>query len=93
MVVQKFRSSEVQKFRSSEVQNDCNDSKRLVNTFQQLKNIPARLDKKSGAGDGFLGADEQGIYDVGCTVASCVTARYYKGLSAHGDNLVIVRIN
>ena len=23
-------------------------------------------------------------------VASCVTARYYKGLAAHGDNLVIV---
>ena len=53
--------------------------------------IPAKLDKKSGAGEGFLSADEQGIYDIGCTVASGVTARYYKGLSAHGDNLVIVR--
>ena len=80
----------VQKFRSSE---DCTDCQRLVNTYRQhkYKNIPARLDKKSGAGEGFLSADEQGIYDIGCTVASCVTARYYKGLSAHGDNLVIVR--
>ena len=88
MAVQKFRSSEVQKFRSSE---DCTDSRKLVNTCRQLKNIPARLDKKSGCGDRFASADEHGIYDVGCTVASCVTARYYKGLSAHGDNLVIVR--
>ena len=88
--VQKFRSSEVQKFRSSE---DCTDCQRLVNTCRQhsVKNIPARLDKKSGCGNGFASADEQGIYDIGCTVASCVTARYYKGLSAHGDNLVIVR--
>ena len=70
--VQKFRSSEVQKFRSSE---DCTDCQRLVNTCRQhkYKNIPARLDKKSGAGEGFLSADEQGIYDIGCTVASCVT--------------------
>lgn len=72
---------------------DCTDCQRLVNTCRQhkYKNIPARLDKKSGCGDGFASADEQGIYDIGCTVASCVTARYYKGLSAHGDNLVIVR--
>ena len=90
VVEDKNGSSEVQKFRSSE---DCTDCQRLVNTFQQhsVKNIPARLDKKSGCVDGFASADEQGIYDIGCTVASCVTARYYKGLSAHGDNLVIVR--
>ena len=90
VVEDKNGSSEVQKFRSSE---DCTDCQRLVNTCQQhkYKNIPARLDKKSGCGDGFASADEQGIYDIGCTVASCVTARYYKGLSAHGDNLVIVR--
>lgn len=72
---------------------DCTDCQRLVNTCRQLKNIPAKLDKKSGCGDGFASADEQGIYDVGCTIASCVTARYYKGLSAHGDNLVIVRFS
>ena len=90
VVEDKNGSSEVQKFRSSE---DCTDCQRLVNTCRQhkYKNIPARLDKKSGCGDGFASADEQGIYDIGCTVASCVTARYYKGLSAHGDNLVIVR--
>ena len=87
--VQKFRSSEVQKFRSSE--EDCTDGQRLVNTHSLL-NICGKLDKKSGAGDGFLSADKHGIYDVGCDLASTVTARYYKGLSAHGDNLVIVRI-
>ena len=89
--VQKFRSSEVQKFRSSE---DCTDSKRLVNTCRQYKckNIPAKLDKHSGhQGEGmFSKADEHKIMDFNCKVASCVTARYYKGLSAHGDNLVVV---
>jgi hypothetical protein len=29
--------------------------------------------------------------DFNCKVAGCVTSRYYKGLSAHGDNLVVVR--
>ena len=86
--VQKFRSSEVQKFRSSE---DYTDSTKLVNTHPQL-NICSKLDKKSGAGNGFLSADNHGIYDIGCSLASTVTARYYKGLSAHGDNLVVVRV-
>ena len=57
-----------------------------------IKNIPAKLEKKKGAGNGFLSADKHDLYDVGCILASTVTARYYKGLSAHGDNLVIVRI-
>ena len=74
--------------RSSE---NCTDSKQLVNTHSLL-NICGKLDKKSGAGDGFLSADKHGIYDVGCILASTVTARYYKGLSAHGDNLVIVKV-
>ena len=71
-------AAEVQKFRSSE---DCTDSKQLVNTHSLL-NICGKLDKKSGAGDGFLSADKHGIYDVGCDLASTVTARYYKGFGS-----------
>ena len=78
---------EVQKFRSSE--RDCTESTELVNG---LLNIPAKLDKKTCEDKNFASADEQGIYAVGCKIASAVCARYYKGLAAHGDNLVIVRI-
>ena len=89
----KFRSSEVQKFRSSE---DCADSTKLVNTYaaHKYKNIPAKLDKKAGVKDKihFASADDFGIYGVNCKLASAVCARYYKGLSAHGDNLVIVKV-
>ena len=54
--------------------------------------IPAKLDKHSVVGNGkaFSSADEQRIMEPGSLVASCVTARYYKGLAVHGDNLVIV---
>ena len=90
--VQKFRSSEVQKFRSSE---DCTDSTKLVKPYR-YKNIPARLDKISGhenkKGSEFAAADEHRIMNVNDDVSSTVTARYYKGLSAHGDNLVIVKV-
>lgn len=61
----------------------------------KIKNIPGKLDKKTciltRGGQGFASADEHSIYDIDCKLASCVTARYYKGLSAHGDNLVIVK--
>lgn len=55
--------------------------------------IPAKLDKHSVVGNrkkAFSSADEQRIMEPGSLVASCLTARYYKGLAAHGDNLVIV---
>ena len=54
--------------------------------------IPAKLDKHSVVGEGksFSAADDQRIMEPGSLVASCITARYYKGLAAHGDNLVIV---
>ena len=63
----------------------------------KIKNIPGKLWKvvvESSCGKGsFASADEHKVYGVGCKLASTVTARYYKGLSAHGDNLVIVRID
>lgn len=84
--------AEVQKFRSSE---DCTDSTKLVKPCR-YKNIPARLDKISGhdnkKGSEFAAADEHRIMNVNDDVSSTVTARYYKGLSAHGDNLVIVKV-
>ncbi len=60
--------------------------------MENLINIPAKLDKVSDDGK-FSGADEHRIMDVGCNLASTITARYYKGVSAHGDNLVIVMVN
>ena len=59
--------------------------------MENLINIPAKLDKVSDDGK-FSGADKHRIMDVGCDLAGTVTARYYKGLSAHGDNLVIVMV-
>ena len=57
--------------------------------------IPVKLDKHSGhdmnRGWVFAKADEFRIKGVDSKVASCVTARYYKGLAADGDNLVIVK--
>ena len=60
--------------------------------MENLINIPAKLSKVS-ADRKFLGADKHRIMDVGCDLAGTVTARYYKGLSAHGDNLVIIMVN
>lgn len=59
--------------------------------MENLINISAKLDKVSADGK-FSGADEHKIMDIGCDLASTVTARYYKGVSAHGDNLVIVLV-
>lgn len=53
-----------------------------------VENIPCKLDKMK---DGHLvGAEDFGICNVGTETASTVTARYYKGLSAHKDNMCIV---
>lgn len=61
----------------------------------KVRLYPAKLDKHSGHDmnreGAFAKADEFRIMGVNSKVASCVTVRYYKGLSAHGDNLVIVR--
>ena len=64
--------------------------------MKKIINIPARLDKHSGhqnqTGSKFATADEHRIMNVNNDISSTVTARYYKGLSAHGDNLVIVKV-
>lgn len=53
-----------------------------------VENIPCKLDKcKNGQ---FLSAEEHGICDIGTNIASTVTARHYKGLSANKDNMCIV---
>ena len=30
-----------------------------------------------------------GIYDFNCKTVGTITARYYKGIAGHGDNLII----
>ena len=64
--------------------------------IKMIINIPARLDKISGhknkKNGEFATVEEHRIMNINDNVSSTVTARYYKGLSAHGDNLVIVRI-
>ena len=52
--------------------------------------ITGKLDKTSSGGKKFLKADEHKVMALNCSVASAITSRYYKGLSAHDDNLVIV---
>ena len=54
------------------------------------RNIPAKLNKHIGGKTVFAKADEHEIKCVGCLIASAVTARYYKGIAADNDNLVIV---
>lgn len=57
---------------------------------ESIELIPACLDKcKDGK---FLGVKEFDVCNVNTEVAACVTSRYYKGISAHHDNLVIVKI-
>lgn len=58
---------------------------------QQIKilseNIPCKLDKMP---DGHLDSmDNAKLCDVGTKTASTVTARYYKGIGAHKDNMCI----
>ena len=53
--------------------------------------IPCKL---NGVKNGeFLPMCERTIRDVGCEVASTIPARYYKGATGNGDNMVIERSN
>lgn len=55
-----------------------------------VRNIPAHLDKHCGHKELMKKADH-GIRNVGTHWGGTVSARYLKGLSADGDNLVIVQ--
>ena len=60
-------------------------------TEQHNNQIPCKFDKMP---DGKLcSISEGGICDIGTETASTVTAHYYKGVSAHKDNIVIVKTN
>lgn len=52
-------------------------------------NVPAKLEKPR-VDNKFVSVDEYKLRGVGCDIASCITARYYKGIAANGDNVVIV---
>lgn len=62
--------------------------------MKSMVNVPGKLDKKKQRKEGknFAGVDDYVISDIGCKIASSITARYYKGISADGDNLVIVKV-
>ncbi|MCQ2086653.1 MAG: DNA cytosine methyltransferase [Bacilli bacterium] len=62
------------------------------NDIEKLKNIrggvhPCKLNKV-GNGE-FLGVEEHSICEIDCETASAVCARYYKGIAAHRDNIVL----
>ena len=52
-------------------------------------NVPAKLDKHY-FGAKLSAVDEHRLKDIGCEIASCITSRYYKGVSADSDNVIIV---
>lgn len=58
----------------------------------ELKNrlTPARFKKISKSGD-FLSITQGKLSHINDFIASTITARYYKGIGANGDNLVIVK--
>lgn len=42
---------------------------------------------------GFLSINEAGLMKIGTDIASTITARYYKGVSGNGDNMVIEMVD
>jgi DNA (cytosine-5)-methyltransferase 1 len=53
--------------------------------------MPAKINKmKNGS---FCSIHEASLRDIGTETASTITARYYKGASGHGDNVVIIDKN
>lgn len=55
-----------------------------------MKNIPAHLDKHCGCKE-LLSIDEASVRNLNTAWGGSVTARYYKGVGADGDNLIIVQ--
>lgn len=53
------------------------------------KNIPCHLDKHRGHKD-LLRVKDHGVRNLGTNTAGTVTQRYYKGVMADADNMVIV---
>lgn len=52
-------------------------------------NIPCHLDKHCGKKE-LMKLSEASVRNQNTTWGGCVTSRYYKGVGADGDNLVIV---
>lgn len=51
--------------------------------------VPCKLDKKYGGIPGFHSSEEHRVKGLGCREASAVTQRYYKGVNADCDNMVL----
>lgn len=63
-----------------------------LDDIERLKNLrggvhPCKLNK-CGNGE-FLGVEDHSICEIDCDIASTVCARYYKGIAAHRDNIVL----
>lgn len=63
-----------------------------LDDIERLKNLrggvhPCKLNKLSKSG--FLGVENHSISNIDCEIASTVCARYYKGIAAHLDNIVL----
>jgi len=58
----------------------------------ELKNrlTPARFNKQPHLGE-FLSITKGSLDHINNFIASTITARYYKGIGAHGDNVIIVK--
>ena len=76
----------------------CKDeiSKRYIDNSAlggvELKNrlTPARFNKQPHLGE-FLSITKGSLDHINNFIASTITARYYKGIGAHGDNVIIVK--
>lgn len=53
-----------------------------------VERVPCRLNKVDDNGD-FVSMSEARIWDTGIEVAHAVTQRYYKGVGANNDNMVL----
>jgi len=62
------------------IQTTANDVRGLV---------PCKLDKKYGGIHGFHASEEHRVKGLNCKEASAVTQRYYKGVNADCDNMVL----
>lgn len=55
-----------------------------------VRNIPAHLDKHCGHRE-LMRVSDHAVRNLGTLWGGCLSARYFKGIHADGDNLVIVQ--
>lgn len=63
------------------------DIKKLQKAIEGGGIHPCKLHKAEK--DRFVSVEEHYVYEIDCEIASTITSRYYKGISAHRDNAVL----